>query len=120
MGEVADFARDDRPVTAQPPPTAGRGTPIYLLAMAECWSRRYFVLRRLIRDRAAFGRRKYDRDLRAHNGRDPIRDTIEELADGVMYLIQAEEEGHPRARLYLEAVLAVVGRMAEDELPMYR
>jgi chromosome segregation ATPase len=41
-----------------------------------------------LNERAAFGRRKYDRPLETHNGRDPLIDLMQELGDALEYAMQ--------------------------------
>ena len=64
----------------QPLPTASTGIPMHVLA-AE-----------VIGERAAIGLDRYGQPLQAMNGRDAVRDVIEELADGLVYALQVREE----------------------------
>jgi hypothetical protein len=45
-----------------------------------------------LRERKAFGLRKYGTTLTTHNGRDPLVDAYEEALDLCVYLRQAIEE----------------------------
>lgn len=50
-----------------------------------------------LRSRAAAGLAEYGTPLRAHNGRDALRDAYEEALDLCQYLRQAiQERDHPR------------------------
>ena len=83
MGATTDFDRDDRPITAQPPPIPRSDLPsMHDLVIAD------------FQERKSFGLRKYGTILTAHNGRDPIKDLYEELMDALVYLrqIMAERE----------------------------
>lgn len=58
--------------------------------------------RALFEARFAQGRKTYGVDLHTHNGRDAIRDAVEELADAVIYLTQSlmeAEDNNDTARV---------------------
>lgn len=81
------------------------------------WAR----IRDLLRERRAFGVRKYGRILEAHNGRDPVKDAQDELIDGFVYIEQAVIESRKIPRLQAlamielaEAIVADVKTMMED------
>lgn len=81
MGDTTDLDRTDRPWTAQPPPVPHRDHPsMHDLVVDD------------LRERKAFGYRKYKSTLTAHNGRDPLKDAYEECLDLCVYLRQAIEE----------------------------
>lgn len=63
----------------QPEPT-GHGQPITELVVAD------------LLERSRVGTLRYGTPLRAHNGRDPLRDAYEEALDLCQYLRQAIEE----------------------------
>ena len=69
MGDVRD------PETDQPAPKPG-GVPVQA------------VLIEALKQRMAFGLKKYGRLLETHNGRDPLRDMWEEMLDMVSYFTQ--------------------------------
>lgn len=48
---------------------------------------------RLLRERKAFGLRKYGTPLKTHNGRDPRIDELQELLDACYYRTQGQDEG---------------------------
>jgi hypothetical protein len=78
MGDTTDFDRTDRPATAQPAPVHVPGEPsVHDLLIGH------------IRERAAFGLRKYGTPLQVGNGRDPLADALEELLDAAAYVCQA-------------------------------
>ncbi len=73
---------DDSPITHEPYPV-GNGTVVLPLVLQD------------IKDKAEFGKIKYGTYLRAHNGRDALRDAYQEAIDLCMYLrqkIQEEDE----------------------------
>lgn len=80
MGETADFHRIDRPSTAQPP-------PVHVPGAASV----HDLLIKYIKERKAFGLRKYGTPLQVDNGRDPLADALEEILDVAVYLIQEME-----------------------------
>lgn len=80
MGETADFHRTDRPSTAQPP-------PVHVPGAASV----HDILIEHIKERKAFGLRKYGTPLQVDNGRDPLADALEEILDVAVYLIQEME-----------------------------
>jgi hypothetical protein len=65
--------------TEQPEPT-GNGQPITELVIRD------------LQERSRVGALRYGTPLRAHNGRDPLRDAYEEALDLCQYLRQAIEE----------------------------
>jgi hypothetical protein len=65
--------------TEQPEPT-GSGQPITELVIRD------------LHERSRVGTLRYGTPLRAHNGRDPLRDAYEEALDLCQYLRQAIEE----------------------------
>ena len=64
----------------QPMPTASTGPAMHDLAEL------------VISERKTIGLERYGQPLQAMNGRDAVRDTIEELADGLVYALQIREE----------------------------
>ena len=50
------------------------------------------ALRKLLDEREAKGIATYGRSLQTHNGRDAVRDLVEELIDGAQYALQWEIE----------------------------
>jgi hypothetical protein len=75
----------DRSHDPQPAPTAGDGRDV----MAE--------LARIVQERQSLGVRKYGRSLTPHNGRDGLRDLLDELLDASAYtlqLIMERDGGH--------------------------
>lgn len=57
--------------------------------------------------RAALGQEKYGVMLQTHNGRNAMADSYQEGLDLVMYLRQADLEGHPRAGSLLMRAIAL-------------
>lgn len=87
MGETADFHRTDRPSTAQPP-------PVHVPGAASV----HDILIEHIKERKAFGLRKYGTPLQPFNQRDALADALEEVVDAAAYLAQAlYERDHQRA-----------------------
>ena len=111
MSSRPDHDRPDRPSTAQPAPkvTPPKGASVHDFAAREAFAYGYPRVGRLVLERRAFGLRKYSTLLRAHNGRDPYCDAVEELLDALAYLAQAREEDRPGASELFHAVLAVTG-----------
>jgi hypothetical protein len=85
MGDTADFDRTDRPTTAQPP-------PVHVPGAASV----HDILIDRIRERAAFGLRKYGTPLQLFNQRDALADALEEVLDAAVYLVQAIAERDSR------------------------
>lgn len=101
----------------QPKPVPGWGPPTWELVQHD--ARRAGLSEAVLRDMEArdmLGRVRYGEPLRAHNGRDSLRDAYEEALDLCAYLRQAISEetsgsrGAALATLYQEA-LAVAGRL---------
>lgn len=88
----------------QPMPTASTGPSMHELAVGE------------IRYRADVGLDRHKRPLQAMNGRDAVRDTIEELADGLAYAMQIREE---RRLLRAELVALMLGPLRDVDGPAY-
>lgn len=76
------------PETDQPLPTSGSGPIVHELVIED------------LKERLAFGVRKYNEPLRAFNGRDALRDAYEEALDGVTYLKQAVIEVEAQRKLH--------------------
>jgi hypothetical protein len=51
-------------------------------------------LRQLLIDRRDIGLTRYGSLLQSGNGRDPVRDLAEEIADAIVYARQCRMEGH--------------------------
>lgn len=70
----------------------------------------------MLRARVAVGVRTYGTPLAAHNGRDALRDCREEVADAVLYGVQAALEGRDTAECValLRAVAAAIETAAES------
>jgi hypothetical protein len=102
------------PNAPQPPPTKGDGPAIWDLVIDDLEQGRIVgcegKLVRLVvadaRERDALGEQKYGRRLRAHDGRDNLKDAYQEAADLTVYLrkecAQAETAG--AWTLYREAL----------------
>ena len=85
----------------QPMPV-GNGREVFRTAIAECPSE---SLREALKAREAIGIERYGTTLRTHNGRDAVRDLLEELADAYVYATQAGmEAGEPPPDHLLRAV----------------
>lgn len=82
----------------QPMPTASTGASMHYLA-ADVLNERYNL-----------GLDRYGQPLRAMNGRDAVRDTIEELADGLAYALQIREE----RRLLRAELLTLRANLTDD------
>jgi hypothetical protein len=80
MGATADFDRTDRPSTAQPP-------PVHVPGAASV----HDILIAHVQERKDFGLRKYGTPLQVDNGRDPLKDALEEILDVAVYLVQEIE-----------------------------
>lgn len=76
----------------QPLPTVTdpRRTPVFPSALARLTPGPF---RDLVAAREAVGIATYGETLHSHNGRDALRDTLEELADAFVYLEQLRLEG---------------------------
>lgn len=97
------------PNKPEPPPEPGTGVPIWNLVIADVElrhpdtpARARFV--EMARERDRHGRAHYGTPLTAKNGRNPMRDAIQESADKVVYLMQAVEEGYPVEAYYRREV----------------
>lgn len=99
----------DRPSTAQPPPRLTAGESMHDVAARDAAAYGYRRVAQLLGERRRFGLRKYGTLLRAHNGRNPICDAVEELLDALVYLAQAVTEERRGARLLYHGVLALTG-----------
>lgn len=95
MGDLADFDRDDRPSTAQPPPVHVPGAPsVHDLVLADIDEEAHPELVALLGERKAFGLRKYKTTLQVEDpARDPRMDLVEELADAVVYAYRCKALG---------------------------
>ncbi|MGL5774327.1 MAG: hypothetical protein ACRCYB_03150, partial [Aeromonas veronii] len=71
---------DAQPATAKQPAPSGSGNPILGMVLAD------------LTNRALEGKEKYGEPLKAHNGRNALRDAYQEALDLAMYLRQAIEE----------------------------
>lgn len=97
-------------MSEQPAPTPNASTPI--IDLIESWLPP--GLRPVFRARAEIGRERYGVLLQAGNGRDALRDALDELIDGPMYLLQGiEEETSPLDKLVLMELLAHVLQSTE-------
>lgn len=106
MGLVADYTR------GEPAPIKNDGQSIHDLVIADIIKQYPTDLRPVeghssiideLLDRKHFGLEKYGTILQAHNGRDPLRDALDEMVDLLVYLRQAKEEklgGRSLKRLY--------------------
>lgn len=95
MGETADFERDDRPSTAQPPPQHVPGAPsVHDLVIADL-DGRFPELAALLAERKEFGLRKYGTVLQVEDPvRDPRMDVLEEVAgDALVYAYRVQALG---------------------------
>ena len=102
--------------TEQPLPVPG-GEPVFPQALEA--TRGSFALgvygdefRALLESRRAIGIERYGRELETHNGRDVIRDLVEELADAYAYATQAALES-PRPLRWYMARLAILNAAFE-------
>lgn len=68
--------------------------------------------------RAKVGQEKYGVMLQTHNGRNAMADSYQEGLDLVMYLRQADLEGHPRAGSLLMRAIALTEAI-KSELERY-
>lgn len=82
-------AREPLPQPA-PSPLDPRRTPVFASALARLAPGPF---RDLVAAREAVGVATYGESLHSHNGRDALRDTLEELADAFVYLEQLRLEG---------------------------
>lgn len=107
MAEVSDFDRDDRPVTAQPPPQHVPGAPsvhdLVSLDVARSWLLRRICgpLLVLLAERRAFGLRKYGTVLQVEDPKrlHPEHDLLEELGDALVYAYRAKARRVPGATI---------------------
>lgn len=76
------------PETDQPLPTSGSGPVVHELVIED------------LKERLAFGVRKYNEPLRAFNGRDALKDAYDEALDGITYLKQAVIEIEAQRKLH--------------------
>ena len=74
----------------EPAPTEGTGFFLWPLVIHRHQNRPAFC--RAAAERHAFGVAKYGRGLKAHNGRNPLVDALQEALDLVVYLEQARVE----------------------------
>lgn len=113
MSDTVDNDRTDRPWTAQPPPTPNSQRSVH--DTAADWLDgidRKTDLAADLRDRGAYGLRKYGTPLQPGNGRHWDRDLYEELLDAVAYAEQGVREERERLdRLAFEG--GTGGRLAE-------
>ena len=118
MGDVVDYARPDRPSTAQPPPEHVPGAASVHDLVIEDAETRYAELVELLRERKAFGLRKYDTILQVEDPkRDPIMDLIEELGDAVVYAYRAKAHGKAGAAEAYQQLLHLAGKLARAHYP---
>jgi len=86
MGHL-DTDRDDRPRTAQPPPVDTPGAAsVHEIVAVELDSIGLDALAADLRERAAYGLRKYKQTLQVDSPRDHVADAYEEALDAVAYL----------------------------------
>lgn len=77
----------------QRPPTPTGGPAVHDLVLADLLHRSGSEsLAQVIRERRALGLRRYGTVLQAGNGRDAVRDAVDEVADLVCYLRQVVAE----------------------------
>ena len=57
--------------------------------LADRYSHDFPEIMRMIQERAAIGEQKYGTRLQPWNGRDAVRDLLEEILDGIQYSYQA-------------------------------
>ena len=101
-----DYDHPQRPRTAQPPPLpVPDGRPVHDLVIDDLAARSKWHAVEVIYERRQFGLRKYATPLQVGNGRDPICDAVEEIADAAVYLRQAVAEDRPGAWLYTDALV---------------
>ena len=99
MGEVADYGH------GEPAPVVSTGPSMHDLVSDDAvivfseWQddseEKCVLVVELMRKRKEFGMRKYGTPLRAHNGRRPMFDLLDELGDALVYYRQAIEEDDP-------------------------
>lgn len=105
MSGRPDYDHPARPSTAQPPPAPVPGArSVHDLVIDDLVQRRQWHAVEVIYGRRAFGLAKYDTPLQAGNGRHPICDAVEEIADATVYLRQAVAEDRGGAWLYADAL----------------
>jgi hypothetical protein len=93
VGDRTDFARTDRPATAQPPPVFRPGAPVVHQVVAEgLMASGHTSLAVDLLARGAFGVRKYNCPLQPGNGRRALPDAYEEGLDQIAYIGQDELE----------------------------
>jgi len=56
------------------------------------WPQARSVFIRMLEERVIEGRKRYPEELTTHNGRDAIRDALEELIDAWQYVVQISLE----------------------------
>ena len=95
----------------QPPPIA-RGEPVAPALLA--WLEHNARVRELVAKRHAFGMRKYGQPLMTEDGRDTVRDALEEAGDLLQYTFKARMRGGRELRELREQlpeVLECIKRM---------
>jgi hypothetical protein len=102
MSTVADYKQ------GEPAPLPGVGESIHDLVIADidkeyphAWTAQRVALD--LEERKKFGLKKYGTVLQAHNGRNAIRDALDEIEDCLVYIKQALTEApeHEREGLKL-------------------
>lgn len=84
------------PLQPQPAPVVAEGAvSIHDLVAEDAERHGWDRVVEIIGQRRQVGIDTYGTILAAHNGRDPLTDLLEELADAVVYCRQATEEGVP-------------------------
>lgn len=99
MGTVADYSH------GEPPPMDSEGPSMHDLVIADIEEymgatsyNGFAKLQEVLRERQEFGIEKYNKPLRANNGRDPLNDLIDELGDALVYCKQFMAEMHSSER----------------------
>jgi hypothetical protein len=83
----------------QPLPVPNDGPSMHDLVIADVTALEHHRLAEELRKRRDLGLQRYGSLLQAHNGRDALRDLLEECLDGIVYARQAAIEGYDAAGL---------------------
>lgn len=105
MGKVADYSH------GEPPPKDSTGPGMHDLVIQELMlgpiDDATLAVVDLMKDRKVFGLKKYNKPLQAFNGRNPLKDLIDELGDALVYARQLWQE-KPAARDNFDLYRAVL------------